>query len=85
MTQQETLIELRDIWFGYERKPVLEAVSLRISAGDFLAIIGPNGGGKTTLVKIVLGLLRPWSGSVMSNLVGPPRCHRLCASICRLR
>ena len=70
MNEEATLIEVRDIWFGYERKPVLEAVSLQISAGDFLAIIGPNGGGKTTLVKVILGLLRPWSGSVKSNLSG---------------
>jgi zinc transport system ATP-binding protein len=68
MTEPATLIELQDICFGYERKPVLQDVSLKISAGDFLAIIGPNGGGKTTLVKIILGLLRPWSGSVRSNL-----------------
>lgn len=70
MTQQTTLVEVRDICFGYERKPVLEAVSLEIFSRDFLAIIGPNGGGKTTLVKIILGLLRPWSGSVTVNLSG---------------
>lgn len=70
MTKPEALIELEGIWFGYERKPVLEAVSLQISSGDFLAIIGPNGGGKTTLVKIIIGLLSPWTGSVVSHLSG---------------
>lgn len=70
MSRTETLVELRDIWFGYERKPVLEGVSLDISADDFLAIIGPNGGGKTTLVKIIIGLLRPWTGTVASHLSG---------------
>ena len=44
---------------------VLEDVTLEIRPRDFLAIIGPNGGGKTTLVKILLGLLRPWSGEVV--------------------
>ena len=70
MTDSKNLVEVRDITFGFERKPVLVSVSLTISAGDFLAIIGPNGGGKTTLVKIILGLLRPWSGSVRSSLSG---------------
>lgn len=52
--------------------PVLEDVALSIKAGDFLGVIGPNGGGKTTLLKIMLGLLRPQAG-VVRVLGRPPR------------
>jgi zinc transport system ATP-binding protein len=70
MIEPSTLIELEGVSFGYDRKVVLDNVSLKIEAGDFLAIIGPNGGGKTTLVKIIVGLLRPWSGRLRANLSG---------------
>ncbi len=60
----EPLVALRHVTFGYDREPVLKDVSLAIGPGDYLAIIGPNGGGKTTLLKVILGLLRPWSGEV---------------------
>jgi zinc transport system ATP-binding protein len=61
------LLEARHIRFGYDREVVLDDVSLAIQPLDFLAVIGPNGGGKTTLVKILLGLLEPWSGSVLHH------------------
>ena len=61
---RETLIEARGVTFGYGREAVLQDVDLTIHRDDFLAILGPNGGGKTTLVKILLGLLPPWSGTV---------------------
>jgi len=64
---ERPLIEARHITFGYGREKVVEDVTLEIRPRDFLAIIGPNGGGKTTLVKILLGLLRPWSGEVVWN------------------
>jgi len=57
-------ILLRGVSYSYGRTPVLEAVDLRLDDGDFLGIIGPNAGGKTTLLKIVLGLLSPDTGSV---------------------
>lgn len=56
------LIELKNITAGYTEKLVLKKVSLDIWEGDFLGIIGPNGGGKTTLLKVILGLLHPASG-----------------------
>ena len=61
------LIELENITAGYDRKIVLKQVSLTIWEDDFLGIIGPNGGGKTTLLKVILGLLRPQEGTVRSR------------------
>jgi len=58
----EALIEARHINFSYGTSPVLEDVSFIIPEGDYVGIVGPNGGGKTTLVKILLGLVRPQSG-----------------------
>lgn len=58
------LINIDNIVAGYDNKIVLHDVSLDIWENDFLGIIGPNGGGKTTLLKIILGLLKPKFGSV---------------------
>lgn len=56
------LLKLEHINAAYEQKPVLKDVNLPVYDKDFLGVIGPNGGGKTTLVKIILGLLKPVSG-----------------------
>lgn len=58
------LIELHDVTMRRESRVVLDNVNLRINRGDFVAITGPNGGGKTTMLRIILGLLKPTSGSV---------------------
>ncbi len=58
------IIELEDINFRYGNEPVLQGISLSVYRGDYDGIIGPNGGGKTTLLKIILGLLKPTSGKV---------------------
>jgi zinc transport system ATP-binding protein len=58
------VIEAEDVWFAYNGENVLEAIQLRIAPGDFVAMIGPNGGGKTTLLKLLLGLLDPTRGIV---------------------
>ena len=60
----KTIIEVKDVSFRYGAHPVLEDITLDIHRGDYLGIIGPNGGGKTTLLKIMLGLLRPAEGTV---------------------
>jgi zinc transport system ATP-binding protein len=59
------VVELEGVTFAYDRTPVLEDVHLRIPPGDFFAIIGSNGSAKTTLVKVMLGLLRPKAGRVL--------------------
>jgi zinc transport system ATP-binding protein len=68
----EPLLQVRGLTFGYGRELVLDGIDLDINPRDFLAVIGPNGGGKTTLIKAILGLLRPWSGEVISRI---PRGH----------
>ena len=57
-------IEVRNLSFAYEKAPVLSNVNFTVEAGDCLAIIGPNGGGKSTLMKLIVGLLKPSEGDV---------------------
>lgn len=64
-------VELRDVSFAYPGgMPVLERVDLVIEEGEFVAVAGPNGGGKTTLIRIALGLERPRRGEAL--LFGQP-------------
>lgn len=63
-----TVVEVRNVTFGYDGEAALEDVSLDVREDDFLAILGPNGGGKTTLLKVILGLLEPWRGTVRRHL-----------------
>ncbi|MCJ8010973.1 metal ABC transporter ATP-binding protein [Paenibacillus sp. KQZ6P-2] len=58
------LCSLRNIVFGYEHEPVIRNVSVDIHAGEFIAVSGPNGAAKTTLLKLMLGLMKPWSGTI---------------------
>ncbi len=58
------LIDISRVSAGYDNKLVLKDISLTLWEGDFLGIIGPNGGGKTTLLKVILGLLPPTSGTI---------------------
>jgi zinc transport system ATP-binding protein len=59
-----TVIDIRDLWFSYNGQPVLTNVNFKVARGEFMAIIGPNGGGKTTLLKLMLGLLEPDRGKI---------------------
>jgi zinc transport system ATP-binding protein len=58
------IIDIQNLNFSYNRQPVLRDVNLSVDQGDFVAMIGPNGGGKTTLLKLMLGLLSANSGVV---------------------
>ncbi len=58
-------IEVRGLTTGYRDEPVLSGVDLRVTPGSLVGVIGPNGGGKSTLFKTILGLHRPWSGEVL--------------------
>ncbi|MDX4066670.1 ABC transporter ATP-binding protein [Aliarcobacter skirrowii] len=58
------LIKIKNLFFKYQKTDILENVNLTIKDDDFLAIIGPNGGGKSTLLKLILGLLPLKSGKI---------------------
>lgn len=58
------VVRLDDVWVHYDGVPVLEGINLSVEPNDFLGIIGPNGGGKTTLLKVILGLIKPTRGRV---------------------
>ncbi|MGC9351261.1 MAG: metal ABC transporter ATP-binding protein, partial [Sulfurovum sp.] len=58
------VIDVTNVSFAYERELILEDINLSVQKEDFLAIIGPNGGGKSTLLKVILGILRPKKGTV---------------------
>ncbi len=66
------LVELQKVSTGYLDVPVLKEVSLQVFPGDFIGVIGPNGGGKTTLAKLILGLISPFLGRVRFPLGKPP-------------
>lgn len=64
VTHLETIIELQNVCFSYSKEEVVKNVSLSIHKGDYVGIIGPNGGGKSTLVKLMLGILKPTDGII---------------------
>lgn len=70
------VIEINGVWAGYNGFPVLKDITLQVKETDFIGLIGPNGGGKTTLLKVILGLLKPTRGSVniMGKTVEDGRC-----------
>ncbi len=65
-----SVLELKDVWFSYGSRSVLEGVSLEVPAGSFAALIGPNGAGKSTILRLLLGILKPRRGTV--SLFGRP-------------
>lgn len=69
----EPVIQVRDLSFSYGSTPVLSEVNMNVTAGDFVGMIGPNGGGKTTLLKLLLGFLKPRQGTIA--ILGQPPKH----------
>ena len=61
---EPSIAEINDLCFSYSGKEVLHNIDLKVELGDFIAVVGPNGGGKTTLLKLVIGLLKPTRGTV---------------------
>lgn len=57
-------IEIKDLTVYYNNTCALSGINLTVAKNDFLAIIGPNGGGKSTLVKSVLGIVKPQNGEI---------------------
>ena len=73
----DPVIAIENVSFNYNGSPVLEDVSFAVAERDFVSLVGPNGGGKTTLLKLMLGLLVPTSGRVRifggNPVTGRPR------------
>jgi zinc transport system ATP-binding protein len=63
-------IDVIGVSFGYDSRLVLEGVNVQVQKGEFVAIFGPNGGGKTTFLRLVMGLLKPKEGEIL--LFGRP-------------
>lgn len=59
-----SVIDIHSLNFSYGSVPTLSGIDLQVGEGEFLGIVGPNAGGKSTLLKLILGLLRPQSGSI---------------------
>ncbi|SEM29184.1 zinc transport system ATP-binding protein [Mesobacillus persicus] len=58
------IIEIKNVFYRYDRENVLENINLSIQKGAFLGIVGPNGSGKSTLLKLILGLVKPQKGEI---------------------
>ena len=67
---QTPAVEVRDVSYAYDGEPVLQHVTFQVPERDFLAVIGPNGGGKSTLLKVMMGILTPQEGEV--RIFGDP-------------
>jgi zinc transport system ATP-binding protein len=68
MEEPPPIIDIKNMTFSYAGgAPVLLDINLSVHKGDFMAMIGPNGGGKTTLLKLILGLLKPTAGTIRVN------------------
>ena len=65
------IIEIKNLSAGYDGRNVLHDINLTVYEHDFLGIIGPNGGGKTTLIKCILGLLKPTGGEICFHCPPP--------------
>jgi zinc transport system ATP-binding protein len=75
--QQKQVIRIKNLWAGYGTETILEEINLDVFPGDFIGLIGPNGGGKTTLLKVIMGLIEPTRGEVevMGKTPQEGRCH----------
>jgi zinc transport system ATP-binding protein len=71
-------IEINNLFFSYDSTHILQKINLRIRKGEFIGIMGPNGGGKTTLLKLIMGFLKPTQGtlSVTGKIGYVPQIHR---------
>lgn len=59
-----SVIDIKNLSFAYEKENILENINLHVDKKEFLAIIGPNGGGKSTLLKLLLGIIKPKEGTI---------------------
>src|SRR3954463_14822117 len=71
-----SILDIADLDFAYRDALVLKNVTLHIESGSTLGLIGPNGGGKTTLIRLLLGLLQPTRGTIRGDGLPPARAVR---------
>ena len=64
------IFEWKDVTLGYENKVVAQNLNFKIDQGDYLCVVGENGTGKSTLIKTLLGLIKPLNGEVIANVQG---------------
>ena len=62
--ENHELVRIENVSTGYENKVILNDISLTIHKNDFIGVIGPNGGGKTTLIRLILKQIEPFSGTI---------------------
>src|SRR5687767_7140839 len=72
----QPIVEIKGLDFAYGSQTVLQGIDLNIAPGTTLGVIGPNGGGKTTLIRLLLGLLEPTRGSVRVAGLSPGKAIR---------
>jgi zinc transport system ATP-binding protein len=72
----DAVIDVQQVRFSYGGAPVLDNVNLAVVRGEFLGLVGPNAGGKSTLLKLLLGLLEPQAGRVIVLGCGPRQARR---------
>lgn len=75
------MIEIEKLCFSYPDREILKDITLKVPPGEFLGIIGPNGGGKTTLLRLILGFLRPRSGTLLIEGKKPQEASELLAYV----
>src|SRR2546426_12485224 len=68
----EAIVRFQDVTLGYDGIPVLEGLTLNVHAGDFIALLGPNGCGKSTILKGMAGIIQPLRGAIRSTGDGRP-------------
>ena len=65
MSDTDKIIQVKNLSSGYEGRPIIYDINLTVDKLDFLGVIGPNGGGKSTFIKTLLGLLKPIKGEIL--------------------
>lgn len=60
----ESIVSMKNVSYAYEQKAVLTNIDFEIPRGSFMGLVGPNGGGKTTLIKLILGIIKPDNGTI---------------------
>ena len=77
MDEKKEIVRFENVYFSYKDHTVLEDITLSVFENDMLAVIGPNGGGKTTLLRLTLGLIKPTGGTVMLFGKNPEKTRHL--------